>query len=139
MIGPVSMSNPQVYFRANDADLSAPGKFSSAASETEGDKADLSTEAKPKKGGVLKTIGLITGGIVALAGASFGLFKAKGDKWLAGEAKGFVANAKKWLVKPGEFINNKMINPIIERLSSKGKGDQLEELIDEIEEQVANA
>lgn len=132
MISPISMNSPGVSFRASD--LSAPGKFSSAAAEAGDDKFELSAEAvadKPKKGGVLKTIGKIVGGAAVLLGASFGLFKAKGDKWLAGEAQGVMAGLKKWLVKPGEFVNNKMVNPIIEKFSSKGKSP-LEGLADEI-------
>jgi len=131
------MSSPNVYFRGEGVDINAPGKYSSAPAENEGDKLDLSEEAKankPKKGGVLKTIGKIIGGAVVLAGASFGMFKWKGDKWLAGEAKGFMGGLKKWLVKPGQFINEKMINPIITKLSSKT--DKVDDFVEEVVEAV---
>ncbi len=135
MVSPISMSSPNVYFRGEGVDLGAPGRFSSAPAETEGDKLDLSSEAtakKSKKGGVLKTIGAVIGSAAAIAVASFGLFKWKGDKWLLPEAKGFMNGIKKWLVKPGEFLNNKVYEPLASRFS--GKSGKLEELVDEIEE-----
>lgn len=120
-LSPISFSNPRVSFRGeteNKADIfGAPGKF--AATE-EGDKVDITKDNlvadEPKKGGALKTIGKVLGGVVVLLGASFGLYKWKGDKWLLPEAKGFMAGIKKALVKPGEFIDQKLIS----KLSGKG-------------------
>lgn len=120
-LSPISFSSPRVSFRGeteNKADIfGAPGKFAAAE---EGDKVDIKKEDlvadEPKKNNVLKTIGKVLGGVVVLLGASFGLYKWKGDKWLLPEAKGFMAGIKKALVKPGEFIDQK----IVARFSGKG-------------------
>lgn len=122
-LSPISFSNPRVSFRGetdNKADIiGAPGKYSAPADEP--DKVDISPENKvadkaEKKGSVLKTIGKVVGGLVVLAGASFGLYKWKGDKWLLPEAKGFLAGVKKALIKPGEFLDTHLIS----KFTSKG-------------------
>lgn len=141
MVSPISMNSPKVYFRGEGVDINAPGKYSAAPADTESDKLDLSEEAKankPKKGGVLKTIGKVIGGAIVLAAASFGLFKWKGDKWLAPEAKGFLANAKKWLVKPGEWLNKGVYEPLA-NMVARGRGEKVEEIVEEVVDDIGEA
>ena len=144
MVNPVSFSNPKVYFRggaeAPAADIiGAQGKFNAGADKP--DTLDISADAKAnndgeKKSSVMKTIGKIVGGLVVLAGASFGMFKWKGDKWLAPEAKGFFAAIKKAIVKPGEFIDNKVVKPIAAKFGSSAAKD-VDDVVEEVAEEVA--
>ena len=128
MVSPVSFnSNPRVYFRGeNDNLFSAPGRFTMA--EDKGDQVDISAKAaeeeladEPKKSKTGKIIGAVVGTLVGLTAASFGLFKWKGAKWLAPEQKGSMATIKKWLVKPGEFVDNQIIKKIGKLFSKKDK------------------
>ena len=142
-LSPISFSSPKVYFRGEGIDISAPGKF--AAAEPEGDKVEISKEAEaladePKKSSIGKTIGKIAGAIVVLLGASYGMFKWKGDKWLLPEAKGFFAWCKKAIVKPGQFIDDKIISKIANRGSkkaSKAAGEAAEQATEQATGQAA--
>lgn len=125
-LSPISFSSPKVYFRGEGVDINAPGKFSAAPEE--GDKVDISKEqadneaavsGESKKSNIGKTIGKAAGAVVALLAASYGMFKWKGDKWLLPEAKGFLAWCKKTVVKPGQFIDDKIISKIGSKASKK--------------------
>lgn len=130
MVSPISFNSPKVYFRgeadnANAANIiGAQGKFTTSADKP--DSVELKNDVNAdladddKKSSPLKTIGKIVGGLVVLLGASFGVYKWKGNKWLNPEAKGFMATIKKAIVKPGEFIDNKMIKPIAGKFKRQG-------------------
>lgn len=109
MVSPVQFSNnSQVYFRANDDLISSPGSYQQqAVPETPADEVVLSTqeESPKKKGSIGKTIAYVVGGLVVTAGALFGLFKWKGDKWLNPAAEGTMGKLKNYLVKPGEWLD----------------------------------
>ncbi len=128
MVSPISFNtNPRVYFRGeNDNLVNAPGKFT--MEEDKPDKVDISSKNaeeeivdETKKSNTGKIIGAVAGTLVGLTAASFGLFKWKGAKWLAPEQKGAMATIKKWLVKPGEFVDEKIIKKIGKLFSKKDK------------------
>ncbi len=119
MVSPVSFSSsPKVYFRGNDDAndiISAEGKYT-LKDGSKGDYVDISAKASEnKKHSAGKVIGAIAGTLAALTAASFGLFKWKGAEWLVKDAQGFATKCKKAVVKPGEFVNDKVIQPIIKR------------------------
>jgi len=122
-LDPVSLVSPRVSFRGendNKADIiNAPGKF--AVQPDEGDKVEISNSneaaitEEPGKSNLWKNIGIAAGAVVVALGASFGMFKWKGDKWLMPEAKGLMANIKKAIVKPGQWIDENIIKKLANR------------------------
>lgn len=114
-LSPVSMNNCQkVYFRANDGETKA-SAAQYAPDAPEEDKVELSTSSGKKS--ALKIAGGTLATLVTLAAASYGGFKWKGAKWLQNSETGMMATIKKWVVKPGEFIEEKMVKPIANKFS----------------------
>lgn len=114
-LSPVSMNNCQkVYFKANDGETKASAS-QYAPDAPEEDTVELSTSSGKKN--ALKIAGGTLAGLVTLAAASYGGFKWKGAKWLQNSETGMMATIKKWVVKPGEFIENKIVQPIAKKLS----------------------
>jgi len=138
-LSPVSLVSPKVSFRGENGDkadiIGAPGRYSAAPEE--GDKVEISSEAaaneEPKKSSLWKNIGKGAVAVVVLLGASFGMFKWKGDKWLMPEAKGWMAGIKKAIVKPGEWIDKK-----IQRIANRGQ-QAADEAVDAGEEAAEGA
>ena len=118
-LSPVSMNNCQkVYFKANDGETKASAS-QYAPNAPEEDTVELSTSSGKKS--ALKIAGGALAGLVTLAAASYGGFKWKGAKWLQGSETGIMATIKKYAVKPGEFIENKMVQPIAKKFAKPPK------------------
>lgn len=112
-LSPVSMNNCQkVCFRANDGEAKPASSQSMPDVPAEEDKVEISGKQR-----ALKVAGGTLAGLVTLAAASYGGFKWKGAKWLQNSETGMMATIKKWVVKPGEFIENKIVQPIAKKLS----------------------
>lgn len=131
MISPVSLSRTNVHFGEN-VDLSAPGKFTLTSSDaTADDSFKLSPEAaekENKKNKVLKGIGGAAGSVIVLAAGLFGIYKWKGEKWKSPDGNGIMATIKKYIVKPGEKIDD-LFKRVKEKFSKTKSGSQSEETL----------
>ena len=111
MVSPVSFNtNSRVNFKGAEEDFatlaSQPGAYTQAPAQP-----DEFVSGKKKKGIGKKILKTVVGLAVAAA-ALFGLHKWKGAKWSAEGAEGFLAKVKNWAVKPGEWIDNKIVKKV---------------------------
>ena len=112
MVSPVSFNtNSRVNFKGTTEEefanlVGQPGAYNQAPAQP-----DEFVSGKKKKGIGKKILKTVVGLAVAAA-ALFGLHKWKGTKWSTEGAEGFLAKVKKWAVKPGEWIDNKIVKKV---------------------------
>lgn len=111
MIRPVSIGNnfSQVQFKGGEETPNTPVNTTTTQPPQQPSFCGAFSDKKSAGKTVLKTIGSL---LVASA-ALLGLYKFKGAKWIASENKGILATAKKWSVKPGEYVNKYAYEPVV--------------------------
>ncbi len=130
MVGPIQFSGgSKVYFRGDDDIINAPGKFAETAAEQgpKEDTVEISSKAEETENGgsTGKTIAKVVGGAIAIAAALWGLHAWKGNEWIIKEGEqaskdiNLGDKIKNALVKPGEWLDNKIVKPITKKVRGK--------------------
>ncbi len=135
MVSPIQFGSvSKVSFRGEEDLINSPGKFSETVQEQglKEDTVEISSkpEAEENGGSTLKTIAKVVGGAIAVAAALWGLHAWKGNEWIIKEGEqatkdiGTVDKIKNALVKPGEWLDNKIVKPLTKKIrGNKAEGE----------------